>query len=352
MPRQVRIEFEDAVYHVLARGNQRQLIFLDRKDRETFIRTLGETCERTEFEVLAWILMGNHYHLVVRTPNANLVDGMRWLQNTYTRRFNVRHQQWGRLFGDRYKSILVDDADTGSDSGTNSYLSSLIDYVLLNPARARIVQASKGESILDYKWSSLTRGMACRPAERAEWLDGAGVLTLRGLPDTVRGRKSYVDYLDARIRSEEADKCGFPKIKGVSLHSTLQRGWYWGSQAFCEQLHKLLDQSTDERRSRDYAQGLQGRDHAVRSAEAIVAQAKNHFGLENTDLKDDLKRGDRRRAAVAWAIWRQTSVSQSWIAEQTGLSSATNVSQQVRRFNKMPASKLSKAERKWKTICQ
>jgi REP element-mobilizing transposase RayT len=72
--------------------------------------------------------MGNHYHLVVQTPEPNLVAGMAWLQNAYTRRFNTRHRAWGRLFGDRYKAVPVE--------GTGYYYETLLDYVHLNPARA------------------------------------------------------------------------------------------------------------------------------------------------------------------------------------------------------------------------
>ena len=144
MPRSRRIELEGAVYHVMARGNRRGKIFVDDSDRETFLRTLGEACHRAGMLVYAWVLMGNHYHLALQTPRGNLVDGMRWLQNTYTRRFNSRHRQWGRLFGDRYKAVLVDRDEEGG------YLPALIDYIHLNPARARIISARREESILDY----------------------------------------------------------------------------------------------------------------------------------------------------------------------------------------------------------
>jgi len=96
MPRQPRIQFEGAVYHVMARGNRRGPIFVDDEDHEMFLRTLGEACEKAEFQVYAWVLMGNHYHLAFSTPRGNLVEGMKWFQNTYTRRFNCRHKQWGR----------------------------------------------------------------------------------------------------------------------------------------------------------------------------------------------------------------------------------------------------------------
>ena len=101
MARAVRVEFSGAFYHVMARGNRRERIFRDEADRLLFYRTLGEACERTGWRAHAWVLMSNHYHLMVETPEGNLVAGMRWLQNTYTRRHNCRHQLWGRLFGDR-----------------------------------------------------------------------------------------------------------------------------------------------------------------------------------------------------------------------------------------------------------
>ena len=92
MPRSIRIEFPGAFYHVMARGNRREPIYADDEDRRYFLKTLGEACAMTGWRVHAWALMGNHYHLVIETPEPNLVAGMQWLQNTYTRRFNVRHR--------------------------------------------------------------------------------------------------------------------------------------------------------------------------------------------------------------------------------------------------------------------
>jgi putative transposase len=92
----------------MARGDRRESIIGGDKDRRMFIETFGEACEKTGWLVDARVLMSNHYHLVLRTPQANLVAGMRWLQNTYTRRFNVRNQLWGHVFGGRYKAVLVE----------------------------------------------------------------------------------------------------------------------------------------------------------------------------------------------------------------------------------------------------
>ncbi len=92
MARPLRIEYAGAVYHVMARGNQGQAIFCDDKDRQRFLETLGQACEKTGWHIHAYVLMGNHYHLLVETPEGNLVAGMKWLQGTYTQRHNARQQ--------------------------------------------------------------------------------------------------------------------------------------------------------------------------------------------------------------------------------------------------------------------
>jgi len=84
--RSIRIEYPGAFYHVMARGNRREEIFRDDGDWQLFLRTLGEACTRSSWRVHGWVLMTNHYHLFLETPEANLVAGMQWLQNSYTRR--------------------------------------------------------------------------------------------------------------------------------------------------------------------------------------------------------------------------------------------------------------------------
>src|SRR5690349_15904543 len=131
MARKVRVEFAGAVYHVLDRGDRREAIFQDEKDRELFLTALGEVCLRMGWRVHAWVLMGNHYHLLLETPEPNLVAGRHWLQTTYTVRFNRRDRLCGHLFQGRYKSVLV-DAEAGG------YFAVLSDYIHLNPVRARL----------------------------------------------------------------------------------------------------------------------------------------------------------------------------------------------------------------------
>jgi len=91
MARKPRIEYPGAVYHVLSRGNRKESIYRNESDYELFLNTLEEACSKTGWLVHAFVLMGNHYHLLLETPEANLVHGMKWLQGTYTQRFNSRH---------------------------------------------------------------------------------------------------------------------------------------------------------------------------------------------------------------------------------------------------------------------
>jgi REP element-mobilizing transposase RayT len=113
MSRKVRVEFEGAVYHVMARGNERKPTFRDDRDRERFWDALREATERFGLLVHAYCLMPNHYHLVIETLRANLNQAMGWLQTTYTMRFNRRHRRAGHLFQGRYKAQLVDAVEYG-----------------------------------------------------------------------------------------------------------------------------------------------------------------------------------------------------------------------------------------------
>src|SRR6266545_970065 len=98
MARKLRIQYPGAVYHVMNRGERRESIFHDNDDRQRFIETLGEVCGKTGWQVHAYCLMPNHFHLVLETPRSNLVAGMKWFLGTSTARFNRRHKLFGHLF--------------------------------------------------------------------------------------------------------------------------------------------------------------------------------------------------------------------------------------------------------------
>ena len=140
MARPLRIEQADTFYHIINRGNDRRDIFSDEKDYIRFLDFIGTCSERFDFELWSYVLMGNHYHLLLKTHQANLSRAMQWLGVTYSVYYNNRHKRNGHLFQGRFKSFLIFEQD---------YLKSLILYIHRNPLRAGIV-----ERLQDYKWSS------------------------------------------------------------------------------------------------------------------------------------------------------------------------------------------------------
>jgi len=160
MARKLRVEYAGAVYHVMNRGDRRELIFINDADRQRFVETLGEVCAKTGWQVPAYVLMPNHFDWVVETTRQpNLVAGIKWLLGTDTSRFNRRHKLFGQLFSGRYKSLIVD----GSGSG---YLKSVGDYVHLNPARAELVAADP--PLRSFAWSSWPAYLLAR-SKRPAW---------------------------------------------------------------------------------------------------------------------------------------------------------------------------------------
>ena len=108
MARPLRIEYAGAIYHVTSRGDRREAIYLDDKDREIWLEIFGSVCKRFNWRCHAWVLMDNHYHIVVETVDGNLSKGMRQLNGVYTQKHNKRHRRVGHVFQGRFKGILVD----------------------------------------------------------------------------------------------------------------------------------------------------------------------------------------------------------------------------------------------------
>ena len=324
MARSVRIEYPGAYYHVMARGNRREAIFLDDDDRKFFLECLAEACEKTGWRVHAWVLMGNHYHLFVETPEANLVEGMKWVQNTVTRRFNVRHRKWGRLFGDRYKSVLV-------EGGEANYYTALWEYIHLNPVRAGLVKAREGGSILDYPWSSIAGGHALMPGRRAKWLAAAEGLAIMGFADTVAGRREMVGHLDQRGRTEGKHSGMVPLPQGADGRmSHLRRGWYWGRQEFAQRALALAGTLIGKGRSRAYMRNRERLAHGMEEAQRMLEEGIAVAGLKEKEL-GALPANEARKVALARLVWEKTTVSQSWIAERLKMGNAANVSLALHR---------------------
>src|SRR5215211_9469798 len=126
MARPLRLEFPGASYHVTARGNAQGAIFLDDHDRERFLALFERVVKRYEWVCHAYCLMGNHFHLVVETPRTSLAAGVRYLNGVYAQAFNHRHRRSGHVFGERFKSVLVEK---------DEHLMAAAAYVVNNPVR-------------------------------------------------------------------------------------------------------------------------------------------------------------------------------------------------------------------------
>ncbi len=131
MARPLRIEYENALYHIISRGNEGMTLFIQDQDRHAFMNVLERVVERYNWICHAYCLMGNHYHLVIETPDANLCRGMKYLNGVYSQKFNRRHSRFGHVLQGRYKSFLVQREEQFLENCR---------YIVLNPVRAKIVR--------------------------------------------------------------------------------------------------------------------------------------------------------------------------------------------------------------------
>jgi len=280
MSRKLRVEYAGAIYHVMNRCDRRERIFMDDADRQRFVDTLGEACAKTGWLVHAYVLMPNHFHWVVEAPQPNLFAGMKWLLGTYTSRFNRRHKLFGHLFSGRYKSLIVD----GSGSG---YLKSVGDYVHLNPAQAKLVEADA--PLKSFAWSSWPAYLLAR-SKRPAWLRVDRLLGEWGMPeDSPAGRQRLEQALEERRRAEEGD------------------------EKFREE---LLTQMSERMGAEHY--GEERAETAEALAELIIAEELKLGRWQEADLKTRPK-GDSVKVALAARLRAETTMTVGWIAERLAM---------------------------------
>lgn len=217
MARQWRIEFPGALYHLLSRGNGGQDIFYTDFDRTLFINLLEELVQRFNIEIYAYVLMSNHYHLLLKTLDPNLSKVMQWFGTTYTRKFNLNHHTNGHLFQGRFKSIIVEN---------DVYLLRLSCYIHRNPVRAGLV-----DRLADYPWSSYP--FYGYKKKSPGWLNTGTIL------DYLSGDDSHQAY---RKKMREYAK------ENHSIWEDVKYGLIYGSQDFVEKLKGrfLADKKNNE----------------------------------------------------------------------------------------------------------
>jgi len=277
------------------RGDRREPIFKDDADRRRFVETLGEACAKTGGQVHAYVLMPNHFHLVVETPQPNLVAGMKWLLGTYTSRFNRRHKLFGHLFSGRYKSLIVHGSGRG-------YLKTVCDYVHLNPARAKLVTPE--QRLKSFVWSSWPAYLGA-PSRRPAWLRVERLLGEYGIPkDSAVGRQQLERALEARRGAEEG-----AEFKGI------RRGWCLGEEAFRKE---LLAQMSERLGAEHYGEERAETEEA--RAERIIAEELKRRKWKESEMQERPK-GDSAKVALAARLRAETVMTAGWIAERLGMGS-------------------------------
>ena len=307
MARKLRIQYAGAVYHVMNRGDRREAIFEDDQDRQRFLETVSEACQKTAWQVHAYCLMRNHFHLVIETPQPNLVAGMKWLLGTYTSRYNRRHTEFGHLFSGRYKALPVD----GSGDG---YLKTVCDYVHLNPARAQLLPPK--QPLSDFFWSSYPQYLGA-PAKRPTWLRVDRLLGEWGIPkDSVAGRRVFGERMEQRRREDLA-----AEFKPV------ERGWYLGDEQFRQE---LLAQVSTSPGGSHFGEAVQ--EAAEAKAERLVVAGLKRLGWDEKALRQRRK-GDRSKVALAKALRAGTTMPLAWIAGRLAMGSRGYVGWLISRRN-------------------
>lgn len=286
MPRPLRVEYEGARYHIMCRGNRGAKVFERGRDVQLWLKTLSEAVTRTDWRVHAWVLMSTHYHLLLETPQGNLVEGMKWFQGAFTQRMNAMHKTWGHLFQGRYKAKIIEQSDP-------EYFRKVASYIHLNPAAAGLVDAVEGD-LSRYAWSSYPEYLK-PPSRRREILHVDLVLGHYHLRDTVQGRRQYRDLMqsEAEALSTRAKRKHFysSRFKGM------ERGWVHGSKEFRDEMSDQILEAREEGpgATRDREQKWDMTDRAVRK---VITCGCGYFGIAEYDLMK-MKKGAWQKTLLA-----------------------------------------------------
>ena len=306
MARKVRIEYAGACYHVINRGNDRRDLFAGKRAAESFQACLFEAVERFGWRVHAFVIMRNHFHLALETPEPDLSEGMKWLQGTWVARFNRFRGLTGRPFQGRYKALHVEPGES---------LGRVADYIHLNPVRAKAVTA---ERLLEYRWSSLPLFAG---NERPGWLVAETVLAESGgLADNAAGWRCYLDYLAVGATEDLQDR--------DAKFGRLSRGWVIGSAEFRADLkEKLAEQAAGQE-----AFEILGTDREARAAVWVTRLRAAAAALDARLDRLPAKKSAMEKVRLAALMKLGTSVSNGWLAARLQMGVPGAVTQCVRRF--------------------
>ena len=294
MARALRLAFPGSLWHLTTRGNERRDIVLDDADRRTLLCLIGAAVDRFRWIVHQYVLMSNHYHLVVELTDETLSSGMRWLNSRYAQTFNRRHGRIGHLFQGRFHGRLVEK---------DAYLLEVIRYVALNPVRARMVARPE-----DYRWSG-HRALAGL-CEAPEWLAVDRTLQCFA-PDASIARTFYRHFVAEGIGR---DRSPWNDVVGQI---------YLGTSGWVESLRARV-----EAKPRSDVHPVAQKKPAMRTMADVVAAVAESLAVSENVIR--LGRGGEERMLVAWVGNRIESFDLRSIAAALRLNSAGGVSKMIR----------------------
>jgi putative transposase len=295
MARSLRIQFENAYYHVTCRGNSGQEIFSNDADRLAFLDLLERSSDVYQTEIFAYVLMSNHFHLFVKTPLGNLQEFMRHFNISYTSYHNWKHDRRGHLYQGRYKSFLVDE---------DNYLQEVSRYIHLNPIRVRLKSGmtfdEKRKHLRNYQWSSY--GGYLSQGGRRGFLRVEEVLSYFG-GDTAKGRRKYEKFVREGLSGKMTSPLEVGKGHGIV-----------GTGEFIEKIREQHIRSGAESRELPAVRKILAQVEPKR----IIRVTGEVFGVAKEEL---LRKGYKgvARGALMELLYRYGGMNQREIGELMGI---------------------------------
>ena len=304
MARPLRIEYPGAYYHVTSRGNERKAIFRDESDRKKFLEILSASIEQFVVRLHAYVLMDNHYHLLVETPLGDLSRAIRHLNGVYTQYINRRYKRVGHLFQGRYKAIVIEK---------DSYLIELSRYIHLNPWRVR---GGGGRDPLRYRWSSVRAYVGREKAP--QWLETDEILGLFG-QKRGRAQRAYGEFV--REGMTKGIKTPWEDVRWQSL---------LGSSSFVEQIEGRF--LRDREIGLTEMKGLRESKKRVK-AERLIAVVCGYYRIKPGDLAKRSHEYTEAREVASYLMRRYSLMRLVEIGQKLGLHYSTvgNVVRKVAR---------------------
>jgi putative transposase len=297
MARALRLAFENAFYHITARGIRKENIFYSDRDKWVFIDKMNETFNKYSFVCYAYCLMDNHYHLFIKTPFANISQGMHYLNTSYANWFRVKHKLTGFIFQGRYKSILVDE---------DSYALVLSAYIHLNPLRAGMV-----DNLEYYPFSSFLDYIGKR-SPKVERLDISFILNMLS-NNTIEAQDRYRRYV----------------MQNADLKNPLEKSYKniaLGSDKFIE---KIKEKINKQKHNREISRI---KDEKLPSGERIIDIITSQLNIKE-DVIFEKRKGNIYRKLALYFLKRYSAMSLKDIGKLFNMDYAA-VSQAVKRFEK------------------